>query len=29
MTETMRGDKNELKWIHGADKSFDTLKKKG
>ena len=28
MTETMRGDKKELKWTHGADKSFETLKQK-
>ncbi|WP_044908690.1 reverse transcriptase family protein, partial [[Clostridium] innocuum] len=26
MTETMRGDKREFKWTHGADKSFETLK---
>ena len=26
MTETMRGDKKELKWTHGANKSFETLK---
>ena len=26
MTETMRGDKKEFKWTHGADKSFETLK---
>ena len=25
MTETMRGDKKDLKWTHGADKSFETL----
>ena len=25
MTETMRGDKKEFKWTHGADKSFETL----
>ena len=28
MTERMRGDKKEFKWTHGADKSFETLKKK-
>ena len=28
MTETMRGDKKEFKWTHGADKSFETLKQK-
>ena len=28
MTETMRGDKKEFKRTHGADKSFETLKKK-
>ena len=28
MTETMRGDKKEFKWKHGADKSFETLKQK-
>ena len=28
MTETMRGDKKELKWTHGADNSFETLKQK-
>ena len=28
MNETMRGDKKEFKWTHGADKSFDTLKQK-
>ena len=28
MTETMRGDKNEFKWTHGAYKSFDSLKQK-
>ena len=28
MTETMRGDKKELKWTHGANKSFKTLKQK-
>ena len=28
MTETMRGDKKEFKWMHGADKSFKTLKQK-
>ena len=27
MTETMRGDKREFKWTHGANKSFETLKK--
>ena len=26
MTKTMRGDKKEFKWTHGADKSFETLK---
>ena len=26
MTETMRGDKREFKWTHGADKIFETLK---
>ena len=26
MIETMRGDKNEFKWAHGANKSFETLK---
>ena len=26
VTETMRGDKKEFKWTHGADKSFETLK---
>ena len=26
MTETMRGNKEEFKWIHGADKGFETLK---
>ena len=26
MIETMRGDKKEFKWTHGADKSFETLK---
>ena len=26
MTKTMRGDKKELKWTYGYDKSFDTLK---
>ena len=25
---TMRGDKKEFKWTHGADKSFETLKQK-
>ena len=29
MTETMRGDKKEFKWTHGADNSFETLKQKG
>ena len=28
MVETMRGDKKEFKWTHGADKSFETLKQK-
>ena len=28
MTETMRGDKKEFKWTHGADNSFETLKQK-
>ena len=28
MTETMRGDKKEFKWTHGADKSFETLKQR-
>ena len=28
MTETMRGDKNEFKWTHGADNNFETLKQK-
>ena len=28
MTETMREDKKEFKWTHGADKSFETLKQK-
>ena len=28
MTEIMRGDKKEFKWIHGADKSFEALKHK-
>ena len=28
MTETMRGDKNKIKWTHGTDKSFETLKQK-
>ncbi len=28
MKETMRGDKKEFKWTHGADKSFETLKQK-
>ena len=28
MTETMSGDKNEFKWTHGDDKSFETLKQK-
>ena len=28
MTETMRGDKKELKWTHRSDKSFETLKQK-
>ena len=28
MTKTMRGDKKEFKWRHGANKSFETLKKK-
>ena len=28
MTETMRGDKKDLKWTHGVDKSFETLKQK-
>ena len=26
MTETMRGDKKEFKWTHGADKSFEISK---
>ena len=28
MTETMRADKKEFKWTHGADNSFKTLKQK-
>ena len=28
MTETIRGDKKEFKWTHGANKSFETLKQK-
>ena len=28
MTETMRGDKKEFKWTHGADKSFEAFKQK-
>ena len=28
MTKTMRGDRKEFKWTHGADKSFETLKQK-
>ena len=28
MTETVRGDKKEFKWTHGADKSFEALKQK-
>ncbi|MDF3686360.1 ribonuclease H family protein [Enterobacter hormaechei] len=28
MIETMRGDKKEFKWTHGADKSVETLKQK-
>ena len=28
MTETMRRDKKEFKWTHGANKSFETLKQK-
>ena len=28
MTKTMRGDKKEFKWTHGADKSFENLKQK-
>ena len=28
MIETMRGDKKEFKWTHGADRSFETLKQK-
>ena len=28
MTETMREDKKEFRWTHGADKSFETLKQK-
>ena len=28
MTETMRGDKKEFKWTHGADRSFEALKQK-
>ena len=28
MTKTMRGDKKEFKWTHGADESFETLKQK-
>ena len=28
MTKTIRGDKKEFKWTHGADKSFETLKQK-
>ena len=26
MTKTMRGNKKEFKWTHGADNSFETLK---
>ena len=29
MTKTMRGDKKCFKWTYGADKSFETLEKKG
>ena len=28
MDETMRGDKKEFKWTHGANKSFETSKQK-
>ena len=28
MIETMREDKKEFKWTHGADKSFEALKHK-
>ena len=28
MTETMRGDKKDFKWTHGANKSFEALKHK-
>ena len=28
MTKTMRGDKKDFKWTHGADKSFEALKHK-
>lgn len=28
MTKTMRGDKINCKWTHGADKSFKTFKQK-
>ena len=28
MIETIRGDKKEFKWTHGADKSFESLKQK-
>ena len=28
ITNTMRGDKQEFKWTHGADKSFEALKQK-
>ena len=28
MTKTMRGDKMDFKWTHGAQRSFETLKKK-
>ena len=28
MNKTMRRDKKEFKWTHGADKSFETLKQK-
>ena len=28
ITETMRGDKKNFKWTHGADKSFEALKRK-
>ena len=28
MTKTMWGDKNDFKWTHATDKSFETLKQK-